>query len=304
MDYETFENYGWVGDDLADIQPHLFSDSDFPGTEGTQRSTSGVHLCLRGPRTSFPLSGQSKRQGCTSQSTTEAEIVAGDLALKSAGLPILTIIEILKAMNAVAGGAPNTVLHFHVDNQAMAAVIRSGRNPTMKHLSRTHGICISWMYEQCIADEIQVKYVTTTLMAADIYTKAFQDAVKWINLCEQINIFDQSALKKPHIHALHNLLLTESVIVTGKKVNLNLNVMPVEYDGWDCAWGWHKRENIHYMVVREPKLYRTCSEPNYGRRTVWLKNSQGSVSYTHVRAHETVLDLVCRLLLAKKKKKK
>ncbi|VTU60430.1 transcriptional regulator [Lactobacillus casei subsp. casei ATCC 393] [Lacticaseibacillus rhamnosus] len=28
------------------------------------------------------------------------------------------------------------------------------------------------------------------------------------------------------------------------------------------------------------------------------------VSYTHLRAHETVLDLVCRLLLEKKKKKK
>ena len=26
------------------------------------------------------------------------------------------------------------------------------------------------------------------------------------------------------------------------------------------------------------------------------------VSYTHLRAHETVLDLVCRLLLEKKKK--
>ena len=29
-----------------------------------------------------------------------------------------------------------------------------------------------------------------------------------------------------------------------------------------------------------------------------------SVSYTHLRAHETVLDLVCRLLLEKKKKNK
>ena len=28
-----------------------------------------------------------------------------------------------------------------------------------------------------------------------------------------------------------------------------------------------------------------------------------TVSYTHLRAHETVLDLVCRLLLEKKKKK-
>src|SRR5664280_1929937 len=30
--------------------------------------------------------------------------------------------------------------------------------------------------------------------------------------------------------------------------------------------------------------------------------SPGTVSYTHLRAHETVLDLVCRLLLEKKKK--
>ena len=29
--------------------------------------------------------------------------------------------------------------------------------------------------------------------------------------------------------------------------------------------------------------------------------SAGPVSYTHLRAHETVLDLVCRLLLEKKK---
>ena len=32
-----------------------------------------------------------------------------------------------------------------------------------------------------------------------------------------------------------------------------------------------------------------------------LTMSLGPVSYTHLRAHETVLDLVCRLLLEKKK---
>ena len=32
-------------------------------------------------------------------------------------------------------------------------------------------------------------------------------------------------------------------------------------------------------------------------------NRTVAVSYTHLRAHETVLDLVCRLLLEKKKKK-
>ena len=34
-----------------------------------------------------------------------------------------------------------------------------------------------------------------------------------------------------------------------------------------------------------------------------LPNRADPVSYTHLRAHETVLDLVCRLLLEKKKVK-
>ena len=34
-----------------------------------------------------------------------------------------------------------------------------------------------------------------------------------------------------------------------------------------------------------------------------IENGVVAVSYTHLRAHETVLDLVCRLLLEKKKKK-
>ena len=37
-------------------------------------------------------------------------------------------------------------------------------------------------------------------------------------------------------------------------------------------------------------------------KTKMDKLRTGSVSYTHLRAHETVLDLVCRLLLEKKKK--
>ena len=39
-----------------------------------------------------------------------------------------------------------------------------------------------------------------------------------------------------------------------------------------------------------------------GNTILELKNiSISPVSYTHLRAHETVLDLVCRLLLEKKK---
>ena len=44
--------------------------------------------------------------------------------------------------------------------------------------------------------------------------------------------------------------------------------------------------------------------PDCGGCSRYLRDTDntGAVSYTHLRAHETVLDLVCRLLLEKKKK--
>ena len=124
----------------------------------------------------------------------------------------------------------------------------------MRHFSRTLGISISWLHERCRGSQIHLEYITTTLMAADIYTKAFQDAVKWTNLCEQLNIIEPSDLERPHIHALHSLLLSTSTPITGKKVQ-DQYLMPDELAGWDASFGWHERENIHYVVVREPKLY-------------------------------------------------
>ena len=47
-------------------------------------------------------------------------------------------------------------------------------------------------------------------------------------------------------------------------------------------------------------LYRDIMAP---QPPCHLYLGAASVSYTHLRAHETVLDLVCRLLLEKKKKK-
>ena len=44
-------------------------------------------------------------------------------------------------------------------------------------------------------------------------------------------------------------------------------------------------------------------EPAFNKISGYIANAKKAVSYTHLRAHETVLDLVCRLLLEKKKKK-
>ena len=54
------------------------------------------------------------------------------------------------------------------------------------------------------------------------------------------------------------------------------------------------------MPAVSPMRRQVCADP-VGRRHRHLPPDRRSVSYTHLRAHETVLDLVCRLLLEKKK---
>ena len=94
---------------------------------------------IQGKHTRFPVAGTSKLQGCVSHSTPEAEIIAADFALRTMGVPVVGLWTI------VAGKDPRIV--FHDDNQAMIAVVRSGKNSTMRHTERSHGISITWMHE-------------------------------------------------------------------------------------------------------------------------------------------------------------
>ena len=171
---------GWVGDSLADLSLHLFADADFSGCNATSRSTSGVHLCIRGPATCYPLNGISKRQGCVSHSTPEAEIVAADFALRSSGLPALDLWKVI-CMSPI-------VLTFHEDNQAMIRVCETGRNPTMRHLGRTHHVSVDWLHERCASEDVNLIPETTDRQSADIYTKAFVNPDTWRHATELINI--------------------------------------------------------------------------------------------------------------------
>ena len=124
---------GWIGDELQDLFPHLFADADFAGCTDTQRSTNGLFLALRGPRSCFPIAGVSKRQTCVSHSTPESEMVSMDHALRHCGLPCLNL------WHRLLPHKPG--LSVQEDNQAMLKAVQSGRNPTMRYLGRTRGVC-------------------------------------------------------------------------------------------------------------------------------------------------------------------
>ena len=81
---------GWVAEDFHELKAHLYSDADFAGCKSTTRSTSGAHIAMKGEKSCFPIAAQSKRQGCVSQSTTEAELAAASQALRTMGMPLLS----------------------------------------------------------------------------------------------------------------------------------------------------------------------------------------------------------------------
>ena len=149
----------WVGDPVPSLRPHLFTDADLAGCADTQRSTSGVFHCIRGPHTSFPIAVICKRQGSVSHSTPEAELTALDTGLRAVGLPAMEAWRLLLS---------SPVLLVHEDNDVAIRVCTMGKNQTMRHLGRTHGISIAWLHEQLTRGAFELVFEPSCTMAADI----------------------------------------------------------------------------------------------------------------------------------------
>ena len=66
----------------------------------------------------------------------------------------------------------------------------------------------------------------------------------------------------------------------------------------------HQRKQVLESCLAQLELRKATRAGRDWRRTLGERiDGHTAVSYTHLRAHETVLDLVCRLLLEKKTKK-
>ena len=61
--------------------------------------------------------------------------------------------------------------------------------------------------------------------------------------------------------------------------------------------------NNNALYEDAPNLEVRVSFDKEAKTITIADNGIGPVSYTHLRAHETVLDIVCRLLLEKKQQK-
>ena len=184
--------YGWVCDKPSDIEIVAYCDADLAGDRTDSKSTSGVLICLVGPRTYVPITAVSKKQTSVSKSTPEAEIVALDHGVAKEGMPLAQLWQFAIGQGT---GMPVTV-NCMEDNEAACRIIITGNNPNMRYMSRTQRIDISWLNE--VYNEQIFRFVAcpSHYQGADILTKACVDKVTWGRNLQTLGMFNPGFLEK------------------------------------------------------------------------------------------------------------
>ena len=66
--------------------------------------------------------------------------------------------------------------------------MRHGYSPALRHIKRTHGVCLRWLAERFRDLRCNLFYERSALQAADIYTKAFTIPAEWDKALRLINV--------------------------------------------------------------------------------------------------------------------
>ena len=90
-----------VGDFPGDIKLMEFVDASFAGDLTDSKSTSASILCLIGPRTFVPVTWMCKKQGAVSHSSSEAEVIALEMAVR---MEVLTGLQLWDSVIDVYDG--------------------------------------------------------------------------------------------------------------------------------------------------------------------------------------------------------
>jgi hypothetical protein len=195
--------FSFVGDEVQNTKLALFVDASFAGDVRDSKSTSGAFLALVGPNTYCPIAWLCKKQTATSHSTTEAEIVALDAAIRLEGITTLSlweevievfcpnakrlpmkpetnpsvnaardgsqsVLDILKNVDYVPPsiGPPKCLGELLVleDNDAVIKSIIKTRSPNLRHVARTHRTNLHWLFERFLNDPgLRIRHVNTEI---------------------------------------------------------------------------------------------------------------------------------------------
>ena len=51
----------------------------------------------------------------------------------------------------------------------MLFILKTGRNPTIRHLSRTHRVSVAWLREQRVREGVEFEYLSIDSMTVGIF---------------------------------------------------------------------------------------------------------------------------------------
>jgi hypothetical protein len=143
-------------DSSEDWRIEAYSDSDFAGDKDDRKSITGFVIFLSG----FPISWKSKAQPCVTLSSTEAEYVALNEAVRE----IKFIVQLLELIG-IPIKKPTTV---HVDN---VGCIFLAKNKTSGERTKHIDMKYHFIREQVENGLVEIKFVRSEENVADIFTK-------------------------------------------------------------------------------------------------------------------------------------
>ena len=168
----------------------------------------------------------------------------------------------------------------------MIAVIRSGKNPTMRHLERSHGISIVWMHEMFLLTYIILIYEITSKMAADIHTKAFRDPMAWKRACLLINVLEDDDIPGDEVWDImqpthdvtsgqrQKIVQSTGTIPTFQYTNTPVVPSEVYTPGMTGKVGLQQIDGCDpILIVKLPKQYRLAPPSlnyNHYLRSTWV----------------------------------
>ena len=182
-------------------------------------------MCVFGSHTFVPISWMCKKQTSVAHSSTESEIISLDAGLRLDGIPALDLWDLIVSVfgnttqtlerpgrpvitdksqksqgktnvlnnidcvpSNVQSSHQEALLYVFEDNEAVIKIF-NGRNPTLRHVSRTHRVALDWLLDRINLDpKIQIKYIDTKNQLADILTKGNFTRDEWNHLLCLFNI--------------------------------------------------------------------------------------------------------------------
>ena len=115
-------------------------------------------------------SNQARRDLCTNQ--TEVRAVPRKLQTRKKSHGMIDDLDNVDFIPSnVNSPHQEALLYVFEDNEAVIKMIIKGRNPAMRHVSRTHRVALDWLFDRINLDpKIQIKYIDTKNQLADIFT--------------------------------------------------------------------------------------------------------------------------------------